>query len=59
MSTYRGNGFWLFAVGWIALGLAAVPGESLGAAGADRKTLRETITARERTEYHEQARSVS
>jgi len=46
MSTYRGNGFWLFAVGWIALGLAAVPGESLGAAGADRKTLRETITAR-------------
>src|SRR5271165_105680 len=42
MSTCRGNGFWPLAVGWIALALAAVPGESLGAgAGADPKTLRE------------------
>lgn len=41
MSPYRVNSFWLLAIAWIALGLAAVPGESLGAAGADPKTLRE------------------
>jgi hypothetical protein len=41
VSTHRSNGFWLFAVGWIALGLCAVPAESLGAGGADPKTLRE------------------